>query len=575
MGIKGGDAVEADQYMEYLQDLIMTYLSKHFTDEEIQELAERPIKDKKGKVVSEGLPLIGPYGLRKQLGEIDYEFFARAYFPEACFYPPCQFHHEQYEEMRWIEQNGGGAKIAIAAPRESAKSTLWNTIYAINNALYAKKHYIVIVSDSYDQAVGDLAKIKEQIEDNELILQDFGGLKGKSTWKTDAILTKNDVLIIAKGSGQKIRGIKHKHYRPDLLILDDIEDDESVASPDQRKKLMNWFNKVVTKAGSTYTDIVVIGTILHYDSLLNNLLERPGYRRKKYQAVIKDSDSPLWDEWTEIYTDLTRSEHIDPVTGEAGNVKQAREFFQKHKEEMTAGVELIWPEAKDIYYYKCAYIDEGPAAYNSEFQNNPVDPTESWITFEDFHYYDGPNDAGLPPLPQCVTKGACDPSLGKNDRSDFSAICSLGRDSAGYIYVIESNGERRKPDKIIQDIIYRQQIYGYVEFYAEPVQFQELMADNLRKESAQAGVYVNVVTEPRPKGKKEDRIKQLQPLIKNGYIRFSRKQKVLIEQLVYLGSLKHDDEADALQQAAALFVGAPREFTHSMLPGLAGITTNW
>ena len=101
------------------------------------------------------------------------------------------------------------------------------------------------------------------------------------------------------------------------------------------------------------------------------------------------------------------------------------------------------------------------------------------------------------------------------------------------------------------------------------------MAEDLRKQSAVEGVYVNVVTEPRPKGKKEDRIKQLQPLIKNGYIRFHKSQKVLKEQLVYLGSLKHDDEADALQQVAALFVGVPKEFQHSMMPGLGGVRTNW
>src|SRR5690606_34886692 len=180
-----------------------------------------------------------------------------------------------------------------------------------SNIVYKKKNYIVIISDTSTQAEDDLKKVRETLEDNEYILEDFGSLKGDSTWKNDAILTKNDVLVIARGSGKKIRGIKHKWYRPDLIILDDVENDENVNSPEQRRKLMNWFDKVVTKAGSTYTDIIVIGTILHYDSLLNNLLQRPGYRTKKYKAVIKDSDSPLWVEWEKIYTDLSNPNRTD------------------------------------------------------------------------------------------------------------------------------------------------------------------------------------------------------------------------------------------------------------------------
>lgn len=533
------------EYMSYLEDLIQEYLPKYFSEEELEEL-----------LGAEDIPLTGPNGLRKQLAEIDYEFFARSYFPEYCFLPPCGFHREQYQEMKWIEENSGGIKEIIAAPRESAKSTTWNTIYTTNNIVYKKKNYIVIISDTSTQAEDDLKKVRETLEDNEYILEDFGSLKGDSTWKNDAILTKNDVLVIARGSGKKIRGIKHKWYRPDLIILDDVENDENVNSPEQRRKLMNWFDKVVTKAGSTYTDIIVIGTILHYDSLLNNLLQRPGYRTKKYKAVIKDSDSPLWVEWEKIYTDLSNPNRTD----------DARAFFEAHKEEMTAGVELIWPEAKDIYYYKEALVNEGIAAYNSEFQNDPVDPSESWVTPDDFHYYDV-----LPPEEECIFKAAVDPSMGKNDTSDPSAICTMARDKNGYLYVVESDNERRHPDKIIQDLIDKQMRFNYQEVFAEDVQFQALMADNLRKESAKQGVYINVVTQPKPRGDKHTRIKQLQPLIKNGYIKFHRSQKSLIEQLIYLGKYKHDDEADALQMVTALFVMPEKEFEHSLMPNLTGV----
>ena len=543
-------------YNEYLTELIFEYLDKHFMPEDVEQILLNN-------------PLTGPDGIRRQLGQLDYEFFGRAYFSEYASLPPCQFHHEQYAEMRWIEDHGGGTTEIIAAPRESAKSTSWNTIYTANNAAYGKKHYIVLVSDSSDQAVDDLKQVKTALEENEYILEDFGSLKGKETWKTDAILTKNDVLICAKGSGKKIRGIKHKQYRPDLIILDDVENDENVRSPDQRKYLMNWFNKVVMNAGSKNTDVVVIGTILHYDSLLNNLLQKPGYRTRKYQAVIKDSDSPLWDEWATLYKDLTKSKVLDPKTGEAGNIKEAREFFEANREEMTAGVEVIWPEAKDLYYYKRKYIDLGPAAYNSEYQNEPIDPDSSWVTFDDFQYYDD-----LPTL--TVVKGALDPSMGKNEKSDLSSICSVGRDVNGYLYVVESDAKRRTPDEQINDLFVKEDFFHYQEFYIEGVAFQEYFAGNVQKASAKNGTYINIVTEPKPRGDKHTRIKaQLQPLIKNGYLKFHKSQKALIEGLIYLGALKYDDEPEALQMVCALFAQIKTEFKPRALPAICGVQCNW
>ncbi len=543
-------------YNEYLTGLIFDYLDKHFLPEDVEQILLNN-------------PLTGPDGIRRQLGQLDYEFFGRAYFSEYVSLPPCQFHHEQYAEMKRIEENGGGETVIIAAPRESAKSTSWNTIYTANNAVYGKKHYIVLVSDSSDQAIDDLKQVKTALEENEYILEDFGSLKGNATWKTDAILTKNDVLMCAKGSGKKIRGIKHRQYRPDLIILDDVENDENVRSPDQRKYLMNWFNKVVMNAGSKNTDVVVIGTILHYDSLLNNLLQKPGYRTRKYKAVINDSNSPLWDEWANIYKDLTKSKKTDPVTGESGNIKEAREFFEAHKEEMTAGTKVIWQEAKDLYYYKRKYIDLGPAAYNSEYQNEPIDPDNSWITPDDFQYYED-----LPPL--TIIKGALDPSLGKNEKSDLSSICSVGRDVNGYLYVVESDAKRRTPDEQIKDLFLKENIFHYQEFYIEGVAFQEYFAGNVKKASAKNGTYINIVTEPKPRGDKHTRIKaQLQPLIKNGYIKFHKSQQSLIEGLIYLGALKYDDEPEALQMVSALYAQQNTEFKHRALPAISGVQSNW
>ena len=143
------------------------------------------------------------------------------------------------------------------------------------------KHYEIILSDSSEQAEGFLSDIKTELEENAALREDFGELEGR-VWKASVILLSNGVKIEALGAGKKIRGRRHKQWRPDLILCDDLENDENVNTPEQRKKLRDWFYKAVSKAGDTYTDIVYIGTLLHYDALLANVAKNPEYEAVRY-----------------------------------------------------------------------------------------------------------------------------------------------------------------------------------------------------------------------------------------------------------------------------------------------------
>ncbi|MEK0537465.1 hypothetical protein OSH38_26365, partial [Mycobacterium ulcerans] len=143
-----------------------------------------------------------------------------------------------------------GNKRAVAAPRGHAKSTNLTFKDNLHAILYAYKHFILIISDVYDQATGFLESIKTEIEENEHIKEDFGSLAGR-VWKQDVALTSSGIKIMARGSNQKVRGIKHKQHRPDLIVCDDIENDEMVRTPEQRKKLEDWYFKALSKAGDT------------------------------------------------------------------------------------------------------------------------------------------------------------------------------------------------------------------------------------------------------------------------------------------------------------------------------------
>lgn len=310
--------------------------------------------------------------------------------------------------------------------------------------MYAYKHYEIILSDSSEQAEGFLSDIKTELEENAALREDFGELEGR-VWKASVILLSNGVKIEALGAGKKIRGRRHKQWRPDLILCDDLENDENVNTPEQRKKLRDWFYKAVSKAGDTYTDIVYIGTLLHYDALLANVAKNPEYEAVRYKGVISfATNTALWDAWERIFTDLENPKHKE----------DAEDFFKANEAEMLEGTAVLWEEKLPYYALMVMRVSEGEASFSSEIQNEPIDPENCAFAEEWFDFYD---DGQLPPDfsdPKFLFVAANDPSLGKNRKSDTSAIIGIAKDtSTGYMYVVIADIAKRKPDKIIEDAI--------------------------------------------------------------------------------------------------------------------------
>ena len=88
--------------------------------------------------------------------------------------------------------------------------------------------------------------------------------------------------------------------RPDLVVLDDIEDEELVRSESRRLDLEIWFNgAVMPTIEPTTGQIIIVGTILHMDSLLNRMVAQnlyPEFETKIYSAINEDTNEALWPE---------------------------------------------------------------------------------------------------------------------------------------------------------------------------------------------------------------------------------------------------------------------------------------
>lgn len=431
------------------------------------------------------------------------------------------------------ELSGKGGKEALAAPRGNAKSTLSTLILPLWCIAGARKKFIVIISDTTEQAEEFLDGIKSELEVNERLIEDFPEACGLGrTWKAAKLITENGVAVRCWGKRKRLRGARHGNRRPDLVICDDLEDDENINSPEQREKDRKWFFKAVMKIGGRYTVYIVIGTLLHYDSLLARLLKRPGWNGKKWQAVIRWSSSKLWEKWERLYT--FRSPDAE---------KKAEKYFSQNQKEMLRGTRVLWPEVENYYYLMAMKVSDGPAYFDSEKQNEPVNPDDCLFQEEWFCFTPEP----VPIQKETRFYCSIDPSMGSSSsKADPSAILIGALQPDGIIDIIHADIQKRHPDSIMEALFDYHREYQFERIAIEEVQFQQLFKDQVIKEGAKRKLYPPVEG-VRPINDKTLRISKLQPHIKNGLIRFRRNQTIFLEQLKYFPKASHDDGPDALE----------------------------
>ncbi|MCK6483007.1 MAG: phage terminase large subunit [Phycisphaerae bacterium] len=483
--------------------------------------------------------------------------FGHLYLPHHLEKPASKMHEELFSLLEALPGQPG-ARLALAAPRGSAKSTLVGLVFVLWSICHKLNRYIVLISDTADKASDFLAHVKHELVHNDLLAQNYPEVcepqrmaPRPPRWKASEIITHNDVKITALGVGQNIRGRRHVESRPDLIILDDVENRENTGTPDGRKKLSEWFNKSILKAGTKQTQVIVIGTIPHYDSLLAGLtdpMKSPVWTGRTYRSVLRWSEAQdLWERWSAV---LHRRADLNGRTG----AEAARDFFDAHRDAMLVGTEVLWPEMEDYYSLMLMRESEGPAAFDSEKQNEPVNPEDCLFLEEDFCYWDDrweTEAALIASLDRKLTfVGACDPSLGgRNQHADDSAIVTLLRDmQSGTLYVLDADISRRKPDRIIEDVLAYQRLRKYARFGFEANHFQAFLADELQRRSKEAGLYLPIeqITHSTDK---VGRVQSLQPLIRSGALQFSRRHKVLLEQIRLFPKAAHDDGPDALEMA--------------------------
>ena len=161
-------------------------------------------------------------------------------------------------------------------------------------------------------------------------------------------------------TAEEIEWLNEYHRVVYEKLSPDLENDENVRSPQQRDKLERWLKNAVLKLGAAddRLDVVYIGTILHYDSVLARFLKNPLWNRQVFKAIIQWPDRmDLWEQFEGL---LLGAE--TPQEGEAA----AMAMYREQQAEMDKGAVVSWPALRPIHKLMIRRAREGHSAFDSE-----------------------------------------------------------------------------------------------------------------------------------------------------------------------------------------------------------------
>lgn len=444
---------------------------------------------------------------RRQLAQRSFHWFLTLYFPHYLYYEQPTFHREIIE----LISRDGPSFSCIVAFRGSAKSTFCSLVLPLWHMVCTrKKNFVVVVCQSQTRASQTLSNIRQELETNSLLINDFGPFLTNETTEWNAaslVLREQKARISAVSISESVRGIRHGEHRPDLIIADDIEDLQSAKTLEQRDKLWQFVNSELIPIGRPDTSYVFIGNLVHKDSVMMRLKNAilSGKRQGDYREYpLVDVDGKCL--WPSMYPS---QEAIEKLKSSTTEIDFAREYLLKA---INLNEQIIKPE---------------------------------WI-----HYYDElPSNSKLAYMIISV-----DPAFSTEKTADKTGIicASLYRfshdDKRMYLHEQMYNNRWNNPD-LIQLIVslYKSIGAGHtVKILVEEAGQQIMLIEQLQSQGMPAvGVPI--------KGKdKAARLWTASNQMSQGKVLFPRRgAEELIDQLLYFGSERYDDLADSFTLACS------------------------
>lgn len=438
----------------------------------------------------------------------------------------------EFHKELWSLLCGTERFVAVAAPRGHAKSTACTFCFLLVCMLFRYRRFALIVSDTANQAYEFLGNIRRELEYNEEIIKLFG-IKEFLVDNRDTMVCRMvgedgkpyDFRISAKGSMQSMRGANWNQLRPDLIVCDDLENDELVENEERRNKLRSWFLNTLVPSGNPDTLYRIVGTVLHFDSLLERFMPERANEDTPDNLVI----TPL-----KTYS----KDHTKSKRKTWKSVK-----YRAHSEDYS---EYLWPQRFTKEYLneiRSGYVEDGnPEGYAREYLNNPIASENQIFRKEDLVDFD-PETSG--PWENILVG---DLAISDKDKRAYTCIGVVGTNPQGICRVQDIRRFRGDTFEIIEQIFSASTDWGADTILLENENIAKTLGPVLEREIDIRGHFLLV--EPVPCNKdKRARARPLQLRVRQNKVQFDHSAPwwpALLTEMVQFPDGPYKDQVDAI-----------------------------
>lgn len=394
-------------------------------------------------------------------------------------------------------------------------------IKIIHSICYEKNKFIIWTSYDQRKAAANLYDVVLELQTNPLLIEDFGQLffeetqlEKKSRKKSiNEFITSNNIKVKAYSTGQSPRGEVYGEYRPDLIILDDIETLDTIESEAKTDQVKRYIDELFAGL-SGYAKIIVLGNRLieggSITYLENKIVEDPSAKRYDIPVVI--DGAIVWDD-KYVHTDKQALE----INGDISNPEH-------HKISLETKKRLL-----------------GHQAYNREMLNTPITDEErefkpTWYRYRDYETVESLNTKNYLTI---------DTAMSEKETADFSGFCENYLDSENK-WNLKAYKKKFAPDALVDWIFQRYEEKRFVKIGIEKTTFTEGLKPYLESEMRKRNVFLPIVELSHGGTKKETRIRGLIPRYSNHSIyHIAGECEDLEKELYNFPKSLHDDVMDA------------------------------
>jgi len=432
----------------------------------------------------------------------DFQYFVNTYFThfitneDGNLIPLAKHHLELVEELK-------SKKIEILAEffRGAGKTVVFSLFLPIWFMLRKEIHLVLLVSSTEKSAIKMLINIQAELETNQKLIDDFGIFKSDGSWSKGEFTVNNfECKFTATGKGQSVRGLRYKSYRPDYVVIDDIDTDKDCRNKEIIKYQFDWLmQSVVSSMELTKYKLLFVGNRFAPISILDLYSKVEGIKHIKVNAINENGES----NWEERYS----TNDLLNIKSKIGEVNWLREYMNT------------------------------PVIIGSVFK-------EEWLNFKPINNYKD--------YEYIVTY--IDPSYKKG--ADYKSAITLGYINNEY-HIIDIFLKQCTMRDVIEYLyeLNDKLLNSAYNMYIEANFNQDIHQLEFDKIAIEKGFALPIRQDKDKKENKIARIESMSVIFENGkifinnLIMYSLDYKEFYNQIITFPTNKHDDGPDALQSA--------------------------